>query len=336
MARKYHIPIIILNWNGWEDMFKCLQSLKEQPEFAKVWLVDNGSTVDRSNECCRLLPGIRIIKHGENYGWAGGYNRALKIALSEGYEFAYLLNNDTTVDANFLTAAHEVMLPDDKLAAVGSMIAYADREWIKFDGDYHSPKQKGLDSSFNAQSRLTGEVNGSGMLVRLAAMQKNGFFDERFFCYHEEAEWCRRMTTHGWRIATALSSIIYHRCEGSDSNLNALYYRSRNQFLLIAQEKNRGPFISKLRLARGLLFAASNYSITAKKPDYHIVLAALRDGMQGRFGRREDRPLGLCWLAVGSIHTQFVWLFGKMGIRPSRIHLLWKMLTGSIFVNLTL
>jgi GT2 family glycosyltransferase len=227
------------------------------------------------------------------------------------------------------------MLLDDKLAAVGSVIVYADREWIKFDGDYYNPKQKRLDSSFNAQSRLTGQVNGSGMLVRLAAIQKDGWFDERFFCYGEETEWCWRMSNCGWNIATAMSSIIYHRTEGSNTNGNALYYRNRNQFLRLQQEQSSRVIGRKARLIRGMMGSAYNYWNSADLIRYHAVLAALRDGLLGRFGRREERPLGFCWIFAGGVYMWLVWLSRKSGIRPDRIHLLWKKHTGSIFMKRT-
>src|SRR6266508_1972150 len=111
------VPVIILNWNGWEDTFACLESIRGSDCADEVWLVDNGSAQDRSPECLVMLPTLRVLMLGENFGWAGAYNRALKLAAAEGFEIAYLLNNDTLVSSGFLTAAREAMLQDTGLAA---------------------------------------------------------------------------------------------------------------------------------------------------------------------------------------------------------------------------
>ena len=277
-----------------------------------VWLVDNGSTVDRSDECRQLSPDLRILKLGENFGWAGGYNRALKIALAEGYEFAYLLNNDTIPEKGFLAAVLEVISQDKKLAATGSMIVYSDKEWIKFDGKYYGLRECRYKTDRKLEWRLVPEVNGAGMLVRLAAMEANGWFDERFFCYWEEVDWCLRMRVHGWRIAIAPASVVFHAGEGSNTSANAAYYRYRNQFLLRTRYKDRIDSKSKFRLIRSGLATASNYLIKNDRAGYETMLAALRDGLSGRFGKRQVLPLGLAWLVAGTIYARLSWLYRKL------------------------
>jgi GT2 family glycosyltransferase len=313
------IPVMILNWNGWEDTLTCLRALRELSEVDSVWLVDNGSTVDQSDECMRAYPNLRILRFDQNYGWAGGYNRALRIAASEGYEFAYLLNNDTIPAAGFLEVLRRPILQDHRLAAVGSVIVYADKEWVRFDGRYYARKECHFAPACNDEWRLTYEVNGAGMLVRLSALQSDGYFDERFFCYGEEAEWCQRMSSYGWHIAMAMCSIVYHRSEGSDTNANGLYYRSRNKFLLLHREGNIRAIRRRARLIRGIMGTAYDHWVLQDLVGYHATIAALRDGLFGQFGRREDRLLGLCWLTVAGAYLRLLWLTRRLGIRPSRI-----------------
>src|SRR5690349_7184644 len=135
-SKKNHpglAPVLILNWNGWEDTFACLESL--QPlcaagEVGDVWLIDNGSRTDRTAECRSLLSQLRVIRFDENFGWAGGYNRALRQFLEKGCLAAFLLNNDATVHPGFLTKLCQAMAADDQLAAIGSTIVYPDKCWV--------------------------------------------------------------------------------------------------------------------------------------------------------------------------------------------------------------
>src|SRR5262245_4296534 len=208
-------PVLVLNWNGWKETLVCLESLRSASDVEDVWLVDNGSTDDRSEEAKRAYPGLRVLRWNDNYGFAGGYNRAMRIAIEEGCQFAYLLNNDTTVTAGFLASALACARRDPSLAAVGSRVL---KEPAATQDD-DSPTQQPA-------------VVGAGMLIRLSALQEHGFFDERLFCYGEEVEWCWRLREHGRGSSVCPASVIIHRGEGSDRDGDATYYRVRNRFFV--------------------------------------------------------------------------------------------------------
>src|SRR5579864_887621 len=134
MTDAARTPVIVLNWDGWEDTFACLCSLREHGQGCLSWLVDNASSTDRRSEAEALYPGLRTFRWDENYGWAGGYNRALAIALREGYDYVFLLNNDCLPTSGFLQAVIDVADAHPDTAAVGSYIAYAAApEWLQFD-----------------------------------------------------------------------------------------------------------------------------------------------------------------------------------------------------------
>ena len=296
------VPVIVLNWNGWKDTFACLQSLRDSGETPEVWLVDNSSVEDKNAECRLILPELRVVKLGENFGWAGGYNRALKLAAAEGVEMAYLLNNDTTVRPGFLAAAEEAMSRDAGLAAVGSVIVFGGGgQLVKFDGEYHSPEQRRSLPQDANRVRPVKDVNGAGMLVRLAAVQRDGGFDERFFCYAEETEWCWRMSRKGWKITVAPASVVVHKCEGSNQNLNSYYYRTRNQFLLRACCDGPLGWGRKWGVARNILLELHpGWHCLNQRLNFALV-EGLRDGWRGRFGKRPEwsgwwhrRSIG-CW-----------------------------------------
>lgn len=223
-------PIIILNWNGWEDTFGCLRSIVATGECPLVWLVDNASEVDRADEACDIYFGLRTFRWDENYGWAGGYNRALRIAIDEGYEFAYLLNNDCLVTPRFLSTVIGVAESDPCLAGVGSSILYASSpEFAVYDGHNHGPGERRYVPS--PRVRDVEALHGAGMLVRLSCVQRYGLIEEAYFCYGEETDWSKRMIEHGCRLAVANESVILHQVGRSDVDNNGMYYLCRNKFL---------------------------------------------------------------------------------------------------------
>ena len=276
-------PVIVLNWNGWEDTFACLRSLRDAPDVTHPWLVDNGSTVDRSDEALAIWPALRIIRLPVNYGFAGGMNRALQAAAAEGYAFAYVLNNDCTVMPGFLRGALAAARQPD-VAVVGSRIASADLAGVIFDGAYHASGAQHLDPPFC--DRRVPAVNGAGMLVRIAALERHGYFDERYFCYHEEVELCSRLAAFGWSSVVAGDSLIVHKRGASDRDGNALYYRVRNRFLLLDHLHGW----RRLRRTAVALHAAAVRGREARhlghSDAWRVLASAVDDGIRGRFGRR--------------------------------------------------
>jgi GT2 family glycosyltransferase len=278
-------PVMVLNWNNWDDTFDCLRSLQTELDEAEVWLIDNGSRVDRTHEARALIPGVRILRWDDNYGWSGGYNRALRVAVDEGYEFAYLLNNDTVVTAGFLRPVVDAAGRDPAPAAVGSKIVYSDEDpSVQYDGEYHARgENKTLDSSGIVPTLY---VCGAGMLVRLEAFMREGSFDERYFCYKEESEWSWRVIRHGWPLLAALDSVIMHRDAASDTAGAMLYYRLRNEFLLPENSRGRRRIADVLNVLDDGMAKAQQAKQAGRHDEWETIACALHDGVSASFGRR--------------------------------------------------
>lgn len=280
-------PVIVLNWERWDDTLECLRSLQESGDVTTVWLVDNGSAVDRSEEARSICPALRVLQLQQNYGFAGGMNRALRIAAAEGHTFAYLLNNDSTVDPGFLRAALEAAATPD-VAIVGSRITgYGSLSGLTvFDGEYCRPHDRPVDHRWFGTRQVL-HVNGAGMLVRLAALERHGYFDERYFCYHEEVELCWRLTKAGWSMVVAGQSVVLHKREGSDDSSNAIYYRVRNRFLLFEHLHGWKGLKRRLTALRHAAAFGRRALRLRRGHDWWAVAAGVYDGSIGRFGKRK-------------------------------------------------
>lgn len=288
------VPVIVLNWNGWRDTFACLHSVRSSADAGVVWLVDNASEDDRAAEARSIVHGLRCLRWEANHGFTGGYNRALRMARQEGYEFAYLLNNDATVVPGFLSSVVELAVTDVNLASVGSLILYDGTNFVEHDGRWNPRGGKRWPPGGNKPEKPTGGVrlrypefaSGGGMLVRLEAMEQCGYLDERFFFCWEDAEWGRRIERHGLSSALCPESIVFHKGGKSDRDGNAIYYRTRNRFLLLEPEDPT----ERRRIIRRLLYDASVLAECARRDrdweSWLALAAATDDALRGRFGRR--------------------------------------------------
>ena len=308
------VPIIILTWNGWDDAIRCIKSIKALGRTYDIRVVDNCSAVDRSSEVESIDRGIRVTRNKENRGWAGGCNVALKTAHDSGCTFAYLLNQDTVVKPGFLETSLAAVLKDENLAAVGSFIEFeSPAGYLAFDGSYYEPRDmKTSDTGEVSYSRM---VNGAGMLVRLDAMEKFGYFDERYFMYGDEAEWCHRMQRNGLKVAVCGASRIVHKCGGSNANADRRYYQIRNRFLYYS---SLGQCLSESTVSLASDLAMQHLITALRGKDRRAMVQAFLDGVNGRFGKRQDAKVGMavttrfeCVLVVSLLHRLLKKLSGR-------------------------
>jgi len=177
------VPIVILNWNDWEDTISCIDSIYAAENEPLIWVVDNKSDLDKSEDLKKKYPNVIFIMNDKNYGWAVANNIAIDIAKHAGHSHIYLLNNDCLVEAGFLSRSLQQM--EDDTATIGSYIVSLDGDSVIFDGEYADGEQ-----AVSRQNILknTAKVNGAGMLINIAAFYQTGEFDARYFCYQEGTE----------------------------------------------------------------------------------------------------------------------------------------------------
>ena len=208
--------IILLNWHGWQDTIACLDSLAslDYPNY-QVLVVDNGSTDDSVTRIAAAHPEIPIIETGHNLGFSGGCNVGVRRALEEGTDYIWLLNNDTTVDPQALSAMVAVAEADPGVGEVGSVLYYLDnpndiQAWgggrVSFwTGRSHHQLSPVPNSTLHY-------LTAASILLRRRALEQVGLLDEKtFFMYWEDTDFSFRLRKAGWRLAVADQSIVLHR-----------------------------------------------------------------------------------------------------------------------------
>jgi len=220
-----HIAVVILTWNGKEDILHCLSTLPriQYPNWSAT-VIDNASS-DGTLEAIRAAyPAQRVLVMDKNLGFCGGNNRGIEDALARGADYVLLLNNDTELHPDLLAQLAQVARTDPRIGAVGSKNILMDdhrRVWgaygeLRYDRDL--VRLIGSRQPDGPEFTVVKDVDwviGNGVMMSRTALERVGGFDERFFGYHEDVDWCERARRAGFRTVYNGHAIIYHRGFGA-------------------------------------------------------------------------------------------------------------------------
>jgi GT2 family glycosyltransferase len=257
IRKKLKVAVLVINYNGKHYLRECLESLKNQTySNYDVYVVDNGS-VDGSVEYVKgYFPWVKIIAFKENLGFAKAYNEAIKIVDAD---LIALLNNDTQVDRRWLQELVSAILEDELIAAVGSKILlYDNPQLLNHAGAKITPIGGGFDiglydedcEKYNVK-KYVGAACGAAMLVRKDFFLKIKGFDEDFFAYFEDVDFCWRAWLYGHKVIYNPSSVVYHKFSGSWGRKNPykIFLGQRNKLMAIIKNfELRNMFIGLMIL----------------------------------------------------------------------------------------
>lgn len=218
------VSVVILNWNGADMLRRFLPSVLacSQAEGVEVCVADNGSTDDSCEIIKWEFPDVRLIRLAENYGFAEGYNKALKQVEAE---YVVLLNSDVEVTPDWLTPMVDYMdTHPDVAACQPKILSYHERNSFEYAGAaggfidcYGYPFCRGriFESVEEDRGQYDKVVSvfwatGAALLIRLKVYQEVGGLDGRFFAHMEEIDLCWRLRSRGHNVVCLPSSSVYH------------------------------------------------------------------------------------------------------------------------------
>ena len=296
--------IVILNWNTSRYLREFLPALIASTEGmdAEVIVADSASRDDSLEVLTREFPSVRQIPLDKNYGFTGGYNRALAQVEADYY---VLINSDIEVPKDWLEPLVAWMDSHPKCGACGpKLLSLTDRSAFEYAGAaggyidrYGYPFCRGrvmkMVEKDNGQYDMPADVfwvSGACLMVRSRLWKKLGGLDDRFFAHMEEIDLCWRLQLAGYRVTVVPQSHVYHLGGGTLSNDSPFKLRLnyRNNLLLLennlaktfrAQGYSVEGALGKARrriLVRMLLDGASavSYLVTKKWDSYKAVVKA--------------------------------------------------------------
>lgn len=297
------VALVILNWNTRDYLRDFLPGLlasckvlgrdaQGQPN-AGVIVADNASGDGSADFVQSEFPEVGLIRFDRNYGFTGGYNRAL---AQTDAEYFVLVNSDVDVPEGWLGPLVEWMdshpgcaICGPKLHALyrengayrrsgnfeyaGAAGGYVDRFGYPFCRGRVLKRIEADDGQYDDSADVLW-VSGACLMVRRAVWQELGGFDGRFFAHMEEIDLCWRANRRGWKVNVVPGSVVYHLGGGTlpAASPFKLKLNYRNNLLLL--EKNAGSRV--LVFARMVLDGCSAvvYLLAGKTTSFKAVLEA--------------------------------------------------------------
>jgi GT2 family glycosyltransferase len=209
----------------------------------------------------------------------------------------WLLNNDTIVDAEALSALVQVAESDKTVGMVGSKIVYHENpRLLWYAGAVLDPEKphrlhhRGLNEEDRGQFDVaceTGYITGCSLLARRNMIEAVGMLDDSLFLYFEDADWSVRARAAGWMLAYCPGSLVYHKVSlsvGGAASPTLLYYTARNRLYFIQRN-----FPGKL-LGACLYDFYEHVLVNVKKRRFTAgwyAMKGISDFFRGRAGRYE-------------------------------------------------
>jgi GT2 family glycosyltransferase len=293
--------VLIVNFRAYEDLERCLQSVDGQLRPGdEVIVIDNESQPARAAAVGRKFPVATIIPSEANLGFAAGVNIAAGHARNP---FLLLLNPDTVVEGPLIVVLEEYLSRHPDTAVVGPRVVNGDGSiqpsarafpgfstllggrsaWFtrKYpDNPWARRNLLGLDA--RAPLRVDW-LSGSCLMTRRDVFERLGGFDESFFLYWEDADYCRRVATLGLHRTYVPSVSVRHFGGGSARYNLARAIREFHKSAYLLHRRQSGlagrvgaPVVraglyvrGELRVRRALAVARQAHAVSSQEPAPH-------------------------------------------------------------------
>lgn len=227
--------VIILHFGELSTTQACIESLYRVEKTAFYTVVVNNAKKKISEKDFGNKNGLTVINNVTNVGFAKGVNRGIQYAMSEKADAIMLVNNDTTFK--------QAILPG-LLSHVGGknvgIVAPAIHFYKKSVSLYDMGGKLNSRTGRTSHEEVTGiqdtslrrveYVSGCCTAIKSAVFEKIGYFDEHFFLYYEDVDFCLRARKAGYTIAVDPSCIIDHALSKSTGKLSdvSMYHQIRS------------------------------------------------------------------------------------------------------------
>jgi len=270
------VAIVILNYNGRNYLEKFLPSVfaSTYPN-KKIIIADNGSSDDSVAYLTNNVAAAEIILLDKNYGFAGGYNKALSKVQSEYY---ILLNSDVEVEAGWIEDMIALMEKDAGIAACQpKILSYHNKKFFEHAGacggwidklGYVFARGRVFDicEEDYGQYNITEKIfwaTGAALCIRAERFHELNGFDDYLFAHMEEIDLCWRLQRKGYSIYCCPSSVVYHIGGGTlpKTNSRKTFLNFRNNFIMLLKNLSFSEAAWKipLRILLDWLFAFKSF-----------------------------------------------------------------------------
>ncbi len=299
------IAIIIVDWNGIEVTKRCLESLnKLNPSNdyrVEIILVDNASNISVKEQLQTDYPHVHYFRNESNLGFTGGNNVGIKYALERKSDYFLLLNNDTTVESDFLQYLFDFMEAHPEVGAVQPKIYFEHKKtllwnggngFIDIFGHTHVCGYRKKSAPRYEQVCEQKWLTACAMMFNVSQLKHPGLLlmNDQYFTNYEDVELSFRIRRAGFKLYYIPQSVVYH-VAGYSTNTRAkskegythpfmVYMNSRNR-LFVIREFSPWYFYPTIFLFHFFYYALLliYFMVRSRPQKFRKVLEAIRDGI---------------------------------------------------------
>ncbi len=240
--------VLILSYNGVKWLTDCLPSVLalDYPNFETV-VIDNGS-MDNTQEFLReRYPQVQVVTLQPNRGYAGGFDAGLEYAAARGAEYFLVMNNDTEIHPQALTALVETAQAQSHAGFVTGKVYFHDAPGViqttgrRVHPIYWTGRHIGLNEKDEGQYDEVSErafIDDVFTLVSRSMYDEVGGYDPQFYLQCEELDWQLRAKKAGWKIYYTPHAKLWHRGSASTGGMGSPlnnFFLERSRIIVIAK-----------------------------------------------------------------------------------------------------
>jgi N-acetylglucosaminyl-diphospho-decaprenol L-rhamnosyltransferase len=244
-----NVSIVIPSFNGIRVMRECLETLLRECLECEIIVADGGSTDGSKEVALELAPhfGRFTLLEIPNHGWAHATNRGFEIATG-----AYLvtMNSDLFITRPALLSMRAQLEGNAKVGGASPVLLNGDGSRQPFFGYMYWPNLTAMKSVANVNL-----IYGCCAMIPRSALERVGLFDERFFFYNEEFDWCWRAAAHGYGFRLVPERVVHLEGSSTPSHPNFQLEAQRGGLYLIDKHFPRFWSEATRRMAQLLGFA---------------------------------------------------------------------------------
>lgn len=249
------IYAIVLTFNNYIDTCDCIKSLiKNQYPLSGIVVVDNHSTdksIQKLQKDFNLEEIVHFIFNKSNFGFAKGVNIGIRFSLKQGADCVFLINNDAIVDPLCI----ELLIDELKRNSPGSMASIAgprifyhkEPKKVWSSGGYFNrlktgvivPEKNQINEEVDDKIKKVSFLTGCCMLIKKEAFEEVGFFDESYFMYEEDVDFCFRTIKKGFNILYVPRALAWHKISSTlKERISPFVFYNMSRSRLIFFRKN--------------------------------------------------------------------------------------------------
>lgn len=222
------VLVVVLNYRGWQDTIKCIESLERQTfKDFKIYLIENGSGDESAEKLKPITEKNNCIifdKQQANTGFTGGVNIGIQHAIDNNYDYLVLFNNDAKADKNWLQNLVN-SAKKTKASVTTGLLLSEDGKTIDDAGDVYTmwgvPEliAEKKPASEAPESGYVFGATGGATLYKTDLFREIGLFDDKFFAYNEDVDVSWRAQLAGHKVYYEKSAVAYHKHSATSSKI---------------------------------------------------------------------------------------------------------------------